>query len=494
MKRQTSLLLVAIAVTGVAATALLFWLYSGDAAVDRSGGRATTDTRDSIGLRGRSGAAAQPSAVERKQGGDGRLRTGGIYTGDRRTPSDSAETIRQRHADSQRVLVILDEIMTVEDRQKRWDLHRELNTLLRRLGHRVDPTVRERLLQLLFTAEPKWRPLVGDALGSLQGDVEAAKALVSIIQNNEAENVYTRHAVYTALRKMNVKEVLPDLMEMLGHGHPDEHLIVKAVAKLAGAEETGALLDMLDGPLRPETRREIQRAVTEKAGSPGLMEKVAKRLEAAPDAQTRGSLVEILGSTREPRYGKTIRKLLDNETDQTVRDSAIRALGMIGDLDSGRRLLDMVERGSSDDQRKAASAMRYIRDGETIEELAQNWDGMGDDARKAVLGAAASLPKPGRDLTELARSKGLFDADLRVRTSAVRVLGQAGEDDNVEAIALYLGRCKHPSEWSAAMRALLTINTKSAAQRGLSYLDVVPDKRTRDNYARQFRKIIERSP
>jgi HEAT repeat protein len=138
--------------------------------------------------------------------------------------------------------------------------------------------------------------------------------------------------------------------------------------------------------------------------------------------------------------------------------------------------------------------MRLIKEGDTIEALAQDWNGMSDDVRKAVIGAASTLRQPGRNLTELARTKAIFDPDMRVRTAAVRVLGHTKDDENVEAIARYLGRCKHPSEWTTALRALMTINTKTAAERGLSYLDVVPDKRTRDNYARQFRKIIDRSP
>lgn len=493
MKRQTSLLLVVLAVAGVVATASLFLLYSGNPAVDRSGARGTAKTGDPAGLGGRAGTVVRSAGEDRTKGRNGRLKTGGVYTGERRIPEDSAEAIRQRYQDSKRVLAILDEIMTVKDRQKRWDLHRELNALLRRLGHRVDPDVRERLLELLFTAEPKWRPLVGDALGSLQGDVDAAKALVAIIRNGEAQNVYTRHAVYTALGKMNVKEVLPELMGMLGRGHPDEPLIVEAVGKLAGPEEVGALLDMLQGTLRPVTRRKIQRVLAEKSNYPGLLNKIAKRLPDA-DADTRRSFVEILGSARDERHAETIRRLLENETDQRVRDSAILALGNIGDLESGRHLLSMVESGSPEDQRKASSAMRHIRDGETIEELAQNWDRLGDDGRKAVIAAAAALPKPGRDLAELARKQGLFDKDMPIRTLSVRLLGRTGKNENVEAIGQFLGRAKHPSEWSAGMRALMEINTKTAAERGLSYLDVVPDKRTRENYARRFRKIIERSP
>ncbi|MHC4549148.1 MAG: HEAT repeat domain-containing protein [Planctomycetota bacterium] len=496
MKRKTSAILLAAALLGTGATALLIGLAAGDddAGRTRTGSQAPASERPS-------GADASPgNPGGRPQGPDGIVRSGRAEAArfertaraPDRIPHDSEETRRMRLEASGRVVEILEKLTSTENRTERWELSRELKDLLRTLGDQASPAVRQRLLEMLQTVEPRWRPLIGDALGSLRGDVDTAKALVDMLRG-DPKNAYTRNAIYTALGMMRVSEIAPRLLDMIGQNHPDEAKIVETLGKIGGPEEIKALFDRLDGPLLPNTRREIEKVLQAKHQHPGLMDKVARSMEKA-DAETRRSLLRILGASKNPAHAKAVRELLKTETDSRTRQAAIEALGRFGDRESGELLLDLIQRGEPDDQRKAVRALHQIKDPKTVNLLAGRWEALDQEGRVAVMGAGARLAMPGEKLNQLARESGIHDDRMRVRTAAAQLLGRRGQDGNVGALVNYLDRTKHPSEINTALTALSRIHTQKAAEEAIRALRTVSmNARQKDAWMQRFEKILDQT-
>jgi len=494
MTRKHSIILALAALVGAAGLGyLLVLLFAGTGT-----GQPRREERPRLSAR----AAKAPGADERM--GAGQLGPSGVSTGTppanarvrrggglpARTPYDSPEAIRLRAEQSARVVEILDSMIAEKDARKRWQLNLELKKLLRGLGRRVSPEVRDRLLEMLDSADRPWKALVGDALGELEGDEAVAKALLDRVRARP-EDVFTHNAIYAALSKINVPSVAKELLGMLGEGYPDEHLMIRAIGRVGGPKEAGVLLGMLDKTLRPETRREIVAVLKERRNIPGLLDQVARKLESS-NPTTRRSAVEILQLSRDPKQADEVRKLLTKETDSGVRADIIRALGKFGDPDSGRTLLRIAESGDPIESRRAMGAIYEIRNPKTLELLADSWPGMGESGRAALLGAADRTGTPSERLEGLARD-GLADASRRVRVQAARLLGRRGLDANVEALGAFLARAKHPSEWTAGFEALKKIQTRKAAREALAALRVVPSERKRDDYRRQFESILARA-
>jgi len=423
----------------------------------------------------------------------GTMAPGAVHPGTRQ-PFDSDETIRLRAQQSGRVVELLDTMMQEQDATRRWNLARELQDLLRTLGKRVDPAVRDRLLVMLTTVDPQWRGAVGEVLGSLEGDVDTANKLVDMLRNRTGE-INTRRAIYAALSKMNVREIAPRLLGMLGENYDDEFLAVRALGSVGGMEETLALLDrMVKHPLRDETRREIETVLQTKRGAKDLMNRIAEALGQEPAVETKRSLVKVLTASDDPEHRAMIREMAKNETDAETRREAILGLGRFGDEESGRILLDLVQTGEGNERLRAVQAIHTIQNSETVEALAKNYDTLDAEGRLAVLGAGARLLPPSDRMATIARDRGLHDDEMRVRTTSARLLGrQRGRDDNVEALGAYLSRSKHPSEWNSALQALYEIGTRKSAEEGIRGLGVVPNDQQRQHWRDKFEELLERT-
>jgi HEAT repeat protein len=407
-----------------------------------------------------------------------------------REPFDSPEMIEARERYSGRIEELVEGMTDAKLRpDERMAMARELQDLLRRMGHRVTPSVRERLLQLLGSAQPAWKDAVAGAIGSLDGDTDTAKALLEMLRNTP-DDVHTRRGIYSALGMMNVPEVTPALLAMLGEGLQDEPLIIRTIGQVARPEELEELFLRLDKPLIAASRTEIERVLQERGRIPGLMEKVATGLDGA-DPQKRRSLLRILQASTEPKHAEMVRELLKTESDSESRAIAIQALGKFGDVDSGKALLDIVQAGTPEDQHRAINAIHSIRDRDTVAMLAENFAGLGPEGRVAVMGAISRIPAPTDEMTKVAQERGLQDADLRVRTAAARALGQRGRDDGVDALIQYIERSDQRSEWSTAFVALERIHTAKAAAAAIRVLRVVPNDRERARLEERFRKIID---
>jgi HEAT repeat protein len=407
-----------------------------------------------------------------------------------REPFDDEATIQMRERSAGRIEELLlgmtNPLLRADERMA---LGNELQNLLRQLGHRVSPAVRERLLQMLASAAPTWKDQIAGAIGSLQGDAGTAQALLEMLRNTPSD-VSTRRAIYSALGMMNVREVTPVLMSMLGQGLEDEPLIIRTVGSLASPEELEQLFGRLDRPLIAASRVEIERILQEKGGVPGLLDKVSLALETA-DVQKRRSLLKILGASRDPAHAAKVRELLKSETDPESRAIAIQTLGKFGDLDSGKALMDLVQHGSQEDQGRAIQAIHSIHQRDTIGVLAEGYSGFTPEGRNAVMGAISRIPAPTEEMLKLAQERGLLDVELRVRNAAARVLGKRGREESVEPLVHFLDRSTHPAERSAALSSLETIHTNKAALAAIRALRVVPSDRERDRWEKRFQAIAE---
>jgi HEAT repeat protein len=386
------------------------------------------------------------------------------------------------------VTEILTKIQSLDDVNvdERMALFTELRSLIRSLGHRVDRATRDQMLRMLTSVEGKWRPLVGEALGYLQGDVETAKALMGMLQQRPT-NVYTRSAILSALGKMQVKEVLPDLVATLGAGYDSEPLIVRAIGQIGGPEASAALLDRLDTPLDRDTAAEIERVIGQ-AANPVVMEEIKRRLKDA-SPKSRASMMDILAMTGDAAHAAAVRDMLATETDAAARRSAILALGRFGDPASGDALLRLLEGGSETDRQDAARAMERVRQPETIQRLAESYANMGEPARLAVLLAGSRVPAPGATLVEVAK-QAIRDPVERIRMPCARILGQRGRDEHVEILADYMKRAESYRERAAALQALRQVGTPKAAETALSLLDLLPE-RQREPQRAVFEKMRE---
>ncbi|MGH7162017.1 MAG: HEAT repeat domain-containing protein, partial [Planctomycetota bacterium] len=404
-----------------------------------------------------------------------------------RTPFDGPEARLELAHASARLLETLDAITQEPDPNRRHQRWTELKSLLRELGHRVDPVVRDRLIDMLTTVDQNWRPLVGDALGALEGDAGTAKKLTALFQSRP-ENRYTRSAILIALGKMKVPDVVPELVATLGSGYENEDLIVRAIGQIGGPDAQQALFERLGKPIQPETRREIEAVL----GNAPVAAVVKAMVDALPDAhpQLRASLLNILGTTRDARHADAVLKLLENEKDEGVRKAAIRALGELGDARCGAALLKIVEEGGAP-ARDAERALHQLRDPETVAAIADRWDRLSDQGRAALMGAWSRIPLPGEKGTTLARETGLRDRDERVRTGSLRLLGRPGANDNVEPIAAHLRRNPNIREASTAFESLRRINTPEAAEAAIHHLYVLPEAQ-RDSYRQMFEKVAQR--
>jgi HEAT repeat protein len=277
---------------------------------------------------------------------------------------------------------------------------------------------------------------------------------------------------------------------MLHTDAKDKSYIVTAIGEIGGREAYDGLLDELDRALDSRTRSSIEAALS-RARDPVTLERVKQAMDQA-EPDSRLSYIKILAATRDPKYGDVMRKVLQEETGSRARKAAIRALGRMGDKESGQALLDLIATGSEKDRSEASRALHFIRDPETIGTLAGDWDRLDEPSRVAVMSAAARLAQPGDELLELA-AQGIRDPGDRVRRSAAKLLGRRGYDKGVEPIASFIRSEAAAADVSAGLHALLEIRTRKAARAGLGALDKITNQRQRRWWEDQFQRILEQA-
>ena len=434
----------------------------------------------------RNGPRLVQTVDDERPGSNGNVSPLGTLRPGLRQPFDSPETIAKRAEQSAEVLDILEKIRNGEiDPTRNADVFLKMQRLVRSLGYRLSPAARNQLVEMIDTVDQKWRALIGSTLGNLRGDVETAGILMGKLEGRP-KDLYTRRALLTAITNMEVSEVLPRLSKMLGSAYDEEHLIARAIGRIGGEKATDTLLTFLEREaILPSTAREIER-ILGAGGDPAVLTKVEKGL-ASTSAKKRVSMLNVLGAARKPQSGEAIRELLKNEADPRVRSAGIRALGHIGDPESGKMLLELAERGDASQRSQAVNAIHTIRDPKTVSQLAKEWGRLPDNARFAVIGAAARLQRPTDDLVVIAKDS-LFDSNERVRNAAATVLGSTRNEKHIESLSGYLRGAKTARERSVALRALERIGTEKAAEEVLRSLGTMPE-RQRESVRLRFERI-----
>jgi len=491
MKRKSFSMLAICALLGAGATGFLVVTLLGDSGRAQRSEHASANARRDES-RGEAGAKKHLIRANQPRSARVRGRSGAANSSARpgaREPFDSPGTLAERRAWTNRVFEILETIPATDDSARKRAMLIEMQKLFRRLGHRVPADVRDRLFEMLTAADPQWRPLIGDTIGNLSGDATMARKLVDLYKQRP-EHVLTRRAILRALGKMNVTEVVPDLLGMVRAGYDNEDRVVETLGRIGGRDVALGLLEHLGRKaLQPKTRNAIQ-VVLGNLKNPEVLDKIERELPGA-DAKARVSYLHVLAATRNAKHAPAVLRSLERETDIRARKAAIRALGYFGDEKSGEKLLEMVQGGSSQDRLDATRALFQIRNGATIDRLAEDFSRLSDDARLAVIGAGARLPNPSERLQGIARD-GLQDPNRRVRTQSAQLLGKSGNDKAIQPLIGYLRGATGPGERTTALQSLLKIRTKKAANEALANLPSALTDRQYKWYTEQFGKIAKR--
>jgi len=487
MKKQPRILLIVGALLGAVATGALIVNLLGEGEGDlrrsRNAGDALEARDAKTDRKGRIVQRVTAADLRRAE----KTRLAGLARPGERERFDSPVTEAERTRMSLRILEIL-QIIRASDpasQGKNHSLMLELKKLVREMGYRLPRQTRDELISMIDTVEPKWRRLIGSALGQLRGDTATAQALMGKLLERP-EDAYTRDALLIALTNMEVKEVLPSLTKMLGDGHEREDLIARAIGRIGGREAADTLLAYLEkDAINPTTAREIER-ILGAGGDPIVLAKVQKSLDSSSAAK-RISMLHVLGASRKKEHSAAIRELLEGELDPRVKGAAISALGKIGDPESGLMLLQLAQGSDPTTANRAINALQMVRDPKTVSSMVQKWDKLDDNARRAVMGAAARLTRPGDDVVKVARDT-LYDDNERVRNSAARVLGQSRKDEYVEVLGSFLRGAKSSRERAVALSSLERIGSAKAVEEVLQSLGTLPE-RQQESVRLRFERI-----
>lgn len=481
------------AVLGAVATALLVVFALGESAesgYSRSGSSTAARGEDEGRDRRRTGRVEVQRVDEERARRGNRTPYAALARPNQREPFDSPETHAKRAAMAAEILRLLDEIRAGDIRSASQNYARmqRLKKLVRDLNHRLPTATRDRLLGMFDTIDSVGHAMIGEVLGQLRGDVDTAKLLIARLQDKPDE-VRTRLAMLNALRNMGVQEVVDDLGAMLGNNFANEQQIVQAINQIGGTKATETLLAYLErDAINTGTAREIER-VLGRGAHPKVLAEVAENLASENPAKRR-SMLNVLANARKPEYSEAVREMFAEETDPTVRRQAIRAMGMMGDLESTRVLMELANSGNEREKVHAIQALHTVKNPETVNKLAEDWNKLTNDQREAVMGAAARLPRPGDALAKVARDS-IFDDNVRVRTKSVALLGKTRQDKHVDLIGSFLRGAKTDNERREAIRALERIGTEKAAEEVLRNIDAVP-ARQREATRRKFEQIKEK--
>jgi len=389
---------------------------------------------------------------------------------------------------SKRVLELLEAIADPKNVNKSWPMGLELKSILRKLGHRVDPAVIDRLFVMLQKMEPATsRRYAGMALGAIQGHEKIAERLLKMLHDHPKRS-YTRMGVLDALGSIKVPSVLPKLVDSIGVGLDDEAEIVKVVGRIGGLEASEALYEKLADTLRPETRAAIEEHL-KKTRIPSIIADAARQLPETTDKRKLASLVAILGNSRDPKHAKVLWEVLENETDARVQRNALGALAKIGGKESAEKLLALGEGGGP----LAKSAYREIgrvSDPEALTVFTKRWDGLPANGRRSLMFAFRGQPRLSEEAVETAH-KGLVDNDVSVRRAAAGALGRRGRDDSIDPLTRFIEKAASNNERLTGLKALERIGTVKAAEKGLQLLGSLPSGQERIQ-RRQFESILKR--
>jgi len=189
------------------------------------------------------------------------------------------------------------------------------------------------------------------------------------------------------------RERLTAVISGSGLGFDDPDPVVRRLAAAANVEPV--LIDMLRSDPDPSVRRQC----AETLGRSDL--DVCVELEAAlldSDTTVREAAVNALGEIADPRsVDALIAAAAAEDNDKMIREAAVASLGAIGDERAVTTLLDLIETGPPQVRRRCVPALSVF-EGEAVEAAlraaAQDRNPMVREAAEMVVGRAVSESGP----------------------------------------------------------------------------------------------------
>jgi HEAT repeat protein/MinD-like ATPase involved in chromosome partitioning or flagellar assembly len=243
------------------------------------------------------------------------------------------------------------------------------------------PSVCSQLSSLLLEhSDPRTRPYVAQALGSISGP-EVTAALVTGLNDVDPE---VRVAVARAFGSLIRPEALAPLVNAFYHGDPQVRAALAGPLASAGQPEaTAALVDGLS-----DSHSEVRAAVALALGSvsgPEATDALLRGLDDR-DMQVRAAAVGALGSVGGPDATAALAKVL-NDHDPEMRAAAARALGSVGRPEATEALVKSLN--DVEPQVRAALAGALARSPGTQVTAALN-ELLGDSVREVRIAALKS--------------------------------------------------------------------------------------------------------
>jgi len=190
------------------------------------------------------------------------------------------------------------------------------------IGRLGDKTALEVLFKLLGDKKPELRKAAQGALRIISGDGIETAIL--------AKMMLTRGQVSADLIRILVERrcgaVLPAALEVARRSDVVAgKQAIRGLRIMGGRRELPDMIKLLDAPACANLRGDLENAIAHVARRPGGPETVLDALKNSDRAETRTSLITVLGKLGD-RRGYAAVKAACRDTDKAVKDAAIRAL------------------------------------------------------------------------------------------------------------------------------------------------------------------------
>jgi len=255
------------------------------------------------------------------------------------------------------------------------------------------------LVELLNDGDGEISEAAQESLASLPGR-EADEAVTEMLDSNRAERRLT------ALELMSRRRMTSSVPAVLKAARDDNQKIrssaLRRIGELGGLTELPALLDLLVEYKSPQDLDAVERALSAicmKADNPQSYTSKLTNLLGRVQPGQKSALLQVLGIIGGPEALEAVRSEIDN-SNETVRGAAVRALCGWKTADAAPYLLELAETSSNPSQKTAAlrGYINLIRDkslsiGKKLEMCRQAKGSIErNEEKKLLLGALGTVP------------------------------------------------------------------------------------------------------
>jgi HEAT repeat protein len=196
-----------------------------------------------------------------------------------------------------------------------------------------------------------------------------------------------------------------------------------------------------------------------------------------------------MGQTRDPAVVADLLKIARGSEDESLRQEAFAALGMVGAPDAVQALLDVVHGGDDAEKLAAAAALQNVRNHAAAPAID---DALSKPLPEELIGyMVTALGKCGTKenvptLSRIARDGGETEG---IRLTAVKAMGEIGDASAAPAVLEYTEQATDANSRSQSVDALSKVARPEDVTRIQKLLDASPEN-SRDRYILQG--LVER--